>query len=288
MSKLYTIEDMLCADKHTDVMDIILSAVDNELFDVVTTPLWTTITPKKLYEYMPMLNAHTDTVHKLKPLPDMLLVTDSVITSIDGGIGADDRAGCYIIYNLLLNNCIDYMYVITDKEECGGIGGKDFAQSGMFSQLLPNVSVFIGLDRRGGTDCASYGYDNEEVFEYLHNVGYEYAYGSFTDVMTFAGCSDISCINLSIGYYNEHTKHESLNTVEMNNTLHTLQHVLPSELWDKQYKHKGDMYSRYATTTYDYLVDEIPEPVLCDVCGEHNPLYDMGWGNVCSKCLEDY
>jgi len=282
MSNTYTIEDFLRAVTHTDVINMMLEVVDTTKFNVYTSTKYTFITPKEIVKYVPLLSAHTDTVHKVKPTK--LTNINGTITNPNGGLGADDRAGCYIMYLLLLSGVAeDYMYILTDEEEIGGVGGYEFVNSQVFEDIVVTyASCFIGLDRKGSSDCASYGYDNEALIDILSNVGYLSTYGSFTDVMTFSQYSHIACVNLSIGYYKEHTKDECLVVDEMMNTYNVLLDLC-ADLWENQYVEESVPYTNYSYNDYDnkYV------PIVCDQCGKHTALYDYGWGNICEDCIID-
>jgi len=275
-----TVHDFLKAKTHLDVISLFESGVDLEEFNVVHNELWSLYVPKYI-ELAPLLNAHTDTVHSIKPI--LLNDINGMITNMDTskGIGADCRAGVYIMHKLISTG-YNYVYLLTDKEEVGGIGGDAFAKSDIFQELLPFLTCFIGLDRKGYDDCASYGYDNEELFGLMEEYGnYKYAFGSFTDIMTFSQYSDLACCNLSIGYYNEHTKNEHLVVKDMERTREFLSSVIPDDLWQRKFLAETKGYPKYTS----WVDETIPEAVLCDGCMKHKPLYDAGWGMICKECL---
>ncbi len=58
--------------------------------------------------------------------------------------------------------------------------------------------------------------------------GYFKAKGSFTDASNLSSLSDkgLACVNLSVGYYNEHTPKETINTTAMNRTLTILKDMV--------------------------------------------------------------
>ena len=123
----------------------------------------------------------------------------------------------------------------------------------------------------------------------MESVGYRQAYGSFTDVVTLAQDSGIACCNLSVGYDMEHTKNESLDLDAMYHTMNMLKHSLPNDFWLEVYDAEED-YS-FTRWGYGYGLSKGKtvhghEPVCCDVCESHEPLYDVGWGFVCDACLE--
>jgi hypothetical protein len=284
------IEDFLRAKTHQDVIELFESGVNLNNFTVTHSLLWSLYVPKDILTYCPALNAHTDTVFaKPKQKPTRFVEINSVITNAEAnyGIGADDRAGCYIMHKLIKEGQ-QFIYVITDKEECGGIGGDDFAKSQEFQDILGKTSCFIGLDRRGGSDCASYGFDNKEMFGLMEEYGgYTYAFGSFTDVMTFADNSELACCNLSIGYENEHRATESLNLFQMEYTYKFLSHFLPEVFWEQQFIAEVST-NKYSKSYWEGMYGKEEEEhtaILCDMCQVHAPLYDVGWGMVCKTCI---
>ena len=92
-----------------------------------------------------LLVAHLDTVHPEPP--------EIICYSKDGrhmmspqGIGGDDRAGVYMILQILQRvNC---HVLFCEDEECGGRGAAAFTKSG----ILPEVHYIIELDRKGEND----------------------------------------------------------------------------------------------------------------------------------------
>lgn len=275
--------NIIKADTHKDVIALFEKDVDLSEYVVTHHKLWSLYVPKDIKEFLPVLSAHTDTVFKVKPKD--FLITDSIIRNKDQmyGLGADDRAGVYIMHELIKANQ-PYIFILTDQEETGGIGGEAFTKSPEFQDILEYASCFIGLDRKGSTDCASYGYDNDEMFELMvEHGGYEYTYGSFTDVMTFSQYSELACCNLSIGYSEEHRATETLNVFHMQETLEFLMHYIPGDFWSKQFKAAVIPKRNY---WYPFEVEEDEDKaVLCDICGSHEALYDVSWGLVCKKCL---
>jgi len=275
--------EFLRANTHNEVVSLFESRVDLSNFTVYKDKLWACYVPNTILSYVPMLSAHTDTVFSMKPKD--FLVIDGFITNADikHGLGADDRAGVYIMHELIKDQQ-PYIYVLTDLEEKGGTGGTAFAKSDVFKAIIDKVSCFIGLDRKGDSDCASYGYDNDEMFELMEEYGsYKYTIGSFTDIMTYAEHSTLACCNLSIGYYNEHRAIESLDTLTMEDTLSFLMEYLPQAFWEKQFVSESP---RYDYGWRSYYPDTVNEPILCDCCGMHKPLYEVSWGNICEDCLK--
>jgi hypothetical protein len=138
-------------------------------------------------------------------------------------LGADDRAGIYI-FEELIKTCPDkYHYILFDQEESGMLGSKSFAQCEL--EYHSAFTCYIGLDRRGKLDMVNYGYGNTDLERDFAQFGYQLQAGSCSDVMNLSDCTDIACINLSVGFYNEHSHKEYLSVQAMKHTLKTLQDI---------------------------------------------------------------
>ena len=187
---------------------------------------------KGLYEYDIMYDTSKD---MLKLTPD----------SKASCLGGDDRAGVWIALQMLADMLpeTEWKYDIgffTD-EEIGCIGSTHY--STYLRDYAPNninTTCYIGLDRKAGNglhEIATYGYDNESLISAFVSLGYTPEYGSVTDASNLAG--EVACINLSVGYDNEHTNVEVLYLSCMKYTLEALKRV---ELEDKYYEVEEDTY----------------------------------------------
>lgn len=281
---------------HTEVVEYILYNTNVNNYTIVHEELYSYIVPKKVEEenrIVPMLCVHTDTVASKKP--KTFEINGDVITNPDGVLGADDRAGCYIVKKLLENDVQDFVIGVFDLEEIGGLGSNEFCKDSEAGFMVDDyVSCFVGLDRRGGSDIALYGCDSPAFLTQLDNLkslGYEEAFGSFTDASNLAGAFDLCCCNLSVGYYNEHTQKESLNVKEMMNTYDVLLTGFLSPLEGAKYESEGYDYYRDLYETPSYVepngYSSAFKPIECDDCGSRNYLnYDGFGGYLCDDCLE--
>lgn len=132
-------------------------------------------------------------------------------------LGADDGAGVYLLLELIKAK-VPGSYLFHTGEECGGIGARDVVSK--HEALLDEFSRAIAFDRRGTCDvvatqggraCASVAFAGK-LAEELNKKGLAYAVshaGSFTDVKVYAGIIP-ECVNVSVGYENEHTSRELL------------------------------------------------------------------------------
>ncbi len=66
------------------------------------------------------------------------------------------------------------------------------------------------------------------MIDLFESRGYFKAKGSFTDASNLSSLSDkrLACVNLSVGYYNEHTLKETINITAMNRTLTVLKDMV--------------------------------------------------------------
>lgn len=189
------------------------------------------------------LVAHIDTVRtEIKPL--RLIETDGVIRAVNSVLGADDRAGVFAIAELYKNakNGAKPSILLTNDEEIGGIGVKAFCAE--YDKLPFECNLFIELDRKGANDYVSYNELPLEVEAYIEGFGFEAGIGSYSDIQDLTDCYLVPSVNLSIGYYNQHTKNEflvidtmmaTINRVAriLQNPIEALYQVEPFDLWEE-------------------------------------------------------
>lgn len=174
-----------------------------------------------------LLVAHADTVwdgfwKKPQDGKHELILANGIFQSSSSvyGIGADDRAGCAMLW--LLND-LGHSLLITDGEEAGGLGSNWLMSEPKNSDIAEEVNTqhqfMIQLDRRHGSDFKCYSVGTDEFRNYVQSMtGYtEPDRFSYTDIVTL--CQKITGVNLSVGYRNEHTCNESLSVDEWLNTL---------------------------------------------------------------------
>jgi hypothetical protein len=134
-------------------------------------------------------------------------------------LGADDRAGCAVLYDLLLNS-INYKkfphFLLLNYEECGALGAREFVKG---IPDLTMIHLFIELDRHGANHYVQYNNNPNTVHKFMEKFGIKFeGRGSFSDIRVITEYSSIPSINLATGYYSEHTCDEFLDL----NVLHLL------------------------------------------------------------------
>jgi hypothetical protein len=181
---------------------------------------------------LPCLVAHIDTVHKQKPKKKHLWEFNNVLFNVMGGLGADDRAG---VYALLQLKDLPYNLLFTNLEEIGGIGVKQALHD--IPDLLSLNTCFIEIDRKGTGHYVDYVGAEQEFLNLFKNRGLRPEWGSYSDIFDLSDELSIASVNLACGYYDQHTKKESLNLKELQAVIDFLKdEELIKELTAKQYK----------------------------------------------------
>jgi len=147
-----------------------------------------------------------------------LIEEKGVITRSNGALGADDRAGCAMLW--LLKDT-GHSLLITDGEEIGRRGSTWLmSENGDIADEINRSHRFaVQLDRCHGNDFKCYSVGTDEFQEYMGEAtGYSGVDdGGRTDIVTL--CREIAGVNLSIGYWNEHSLEEHLVLREWQRTL---------------------------------------------------------------------
>ena len=147
-----------------------------------------------------------------------VVLRHGVIRNSYGGLGADDRAGCAMVWLL---KGLGHSILITDGEENGRQGSRWLmAKNPDIAHRINSAHQFVvQLDRMNSSDFKCYEVGTDEFRAYIrHETGYtEPDRESFTDIVTL--CRDICGVNLSVGYYDQHTFLEHIVVSEWQYTL---------------------------------------------------------------------
>ena len=150
--------------------------------------------------------------------PVEIVEENGTIRNKNGGIGADDRAGCAIVW--LLKD-LGHSILITSGEEHGRRGSNYLMREhpDIKKEINNDHQFVVQFDRRNGRDFKCYSVGTEEFREYVEEkTGFSDAgRTSATDIVTL--CENVCGVNLSIGYQNEHRPEESLVFSDWENTL---------------------------------------------------------------------
>lgn len=205
------------------------------------------------------LVAHLDTVFSEPPGQLFYDRNKDTILAAGTGAGFDDRAGVYAIIQILkrvsdLGISLPTI-ILTLGEEEYGIGAQEAGEEYRNAEF--NLKYMIELDRAGKDDCVFYQCTNQKFKDYIVSFGFKEQPGSYTDITFLMEDLKICGVNLSIGYYNEHTNYECLRPTFLESTIckviNMLQNAKNAEKFEYQFK-------------------EYKQGYICDRC--HN-LYSM-------------
>ena len=207
------------------------------------------------------------------------------------GLGADDRAGVWIILELLKRGYRPSI-VFTLGEEVGGIGANKLVTDYPdISKILPNTKFLVELDRQGEDDAVYYHCDNPQFEQWIQSYGFVKDWGTFTDISIIAPVWKTAAVNLSVGYYNEHSQIEHLMLKSTRLTLLKVEKMLEDTA-------KGMLPANY---TY---IPEKPKKIIkkhfpsdiCPLChvklSETNRVSVSDWfvdmKYICEDCYKEY
>jgi putative aminopeptidase FrvX len=178
-----------------------------------------------------LLSAHMDVVSS-DINPNAMIIKKGNIWKRESGIlGADDRAGVAMITHII-QELEDTSFkgkikiAFTTCEETGQIGANNIDKS-----FFNDISYAISLDRKNGLDivtCSSaqkycsdgYGqfFEDQSKIFMKESEGYRTTKGGISDLRVWSQLG-IDSVNISVGFYYEHTSREYLNIEEWHTTL---------------------------------------------------------------------
>ena len=183
-----------------------------------------------------LLVAHMDTVFK-QPPKEMFWDQDKNVLWCPYGAGFDDRVGVFGIYYLLATG-LRPSILLTLGEEHGGYGAIETIEK--IESI--NDKYVIELDRHGINDAVFYDEQNPEFKEYITSFGFKEADGIFS--------WNKPCVNLSVGYFDEHTQSERLYIPALERTIDKVREMIK------------------ASYTAPYFKSELEPYLYCDICNQ--------------------
>lgn len=197
-----------------------------------------------------LLVAHLDTVHHER-VKTICRSADGRVLMSPEGIGGDDRAGVYMILNIVRSRRCHVLFC--EDEEAGGIGARAFTRS----KIRPAVNYIVEMDRRGANDAVFYGCANAEFTDFICGFGFDEAQGSFSDISILAPHLGVAAVNISACYYNEHRLHETIDLEAMEYNISRI-----SEMVETSTGH-------FAYVARQYFGGRYEEMTLWDLAGGH-------------------
>ena len=209
-------------------------------------------------EYFPCVVSHTDTVHGLNPIN----VVEEMLKNSQGefkaslkayddngrptGIGGDDKAGVFACMQILedLPN-VKAAFFVAEETGCHGSNIAD-------PEFFANVGYAIQFDAPENWMVTEYCwgqqlFDREsEFFKTCDGIltdgvgeSLEYLVHPYTDVFSLRGKFDFSCINISIGYYDYHSRDEYVVIEDVSNGIEMGKKMIETLGCELHFKEKG-------------------------------------------------
>ena len=233
-----------------------------------------------------MLCCHLDTVGNVH-VKNIVSENGTLRNAENQLLGADDRCGVYGLIELSIalgkKGIKPYLAFFTD-EEIGLIGVDNFTKKNPYN--LYDIKFCIELDRRGKDDCVFYEADYcDEFIQYVESKGFKYNSGSCSDISCIIETWKIPCVNLSIGYYNEHTPREYLVIDEMMSTINKVYDWLlniEKEKIDFQFIEIPKLKYKKSLLSYSYSPQEEDDETLLNEEGVIE--YNGSKWFICSDC----
>lgn len=226
-----------------------------------------------------IFSSHLDTVEHNHGTNE-LIVKDGMVTVKGGGVlGADDASGVFAMIQMIDAN-VKGRYMFFAGEECGAIGSNYMVDN--YPALFTGINRAIAFDRKGTGDvvveqyvgvCASpqLGVALADALSMGDTYLYEPCIGVFTDTAIMIGLVP-ECVNISSGYYSEHTQNECLDIVYLESlikrcialdwdALPTVRDNTKVERYDKYEKYSskydvGTKWSSLKSSLTDYGIDD--------------------------------
>jgi len=194
----------------------------------------------------PLLNAHMDTVQSQQCVNNLksLRLVKWIIRAKDAVIGWDDKCWIAIAMEIYERLWDKVSLLFTRQEEVWAVGASNFVDN--HSNLLAECKYCLTLDRRNAWDIIWYNnqYCSLEFQSEIARLTKEFGYKPTTWALSDANkiSKVLNCVNLSVGYYNPHTKTEYIKCDDLVNACEAVQYIV---------EHLEDDFPIYQTPTYN-------------------------------------
>lgn len=207
----------------------------------------------------PCIAAHLDEVHEAREKGyEVLVVRDEFIIGFNSGkrefngIGADDKNGIWVCLKCLEKfDNLKCVFFVGEEQGCIGSHQADM-------KFFDDCRFVLQCDRKGNSDFISNIYGNSLCSSQfikdasLREHGYKEERGMQTDVQTLRQRGlEISCANISCGYYYPHTPHEMTNIADLKKCLTLVEHIVENcrevythkEVRPQRWDYRSDFFS---------------------------------------------
>lgn len=246
----------------------------------------------------PCIASHMDTVHKILPDGEYMVIADDNIAIAYNpvkndvtGVGGDDKVGIYIALQMLRE--LDYCKAVFFVDEEVGCAGSSEAHMDFFL----DCRFVLQCDRKGNSDFIDNIFGTQLYGNDFHNAilpiitahGYTETSGGLTDVYQLSENGiGIAVANMSCGYYNPHSDNEIVNLADVENCRRMVYEIMTQctdyygyKHTSKSYGHYDDWYKPYRA---DSWYDEKKNYAICYSCNEWVAEDEMEEG-FCMGCI---
>lgn len=229
----------------------------------------------------------------------VVIVKDTWIVGFDNikgeqvGLGHDDKIGVYFALEMLERFDTLKCFFPLD-EEIGCIGTRASEKT-----WFKNVGFMVQLDRRGSTDISSHTNGTRVVtnntmsklLPVLKEYGFEWKETMYTDVGELVKQNSKQGVNISTGYYREHSSEERLNIHEYENSQEFAYNVL-LEMEGGMYNILPDIFYYKKKTNYgssrNYTGNSTNSTVGSPVNNAYTPSNSGGTNSSLKKSYGDW
>jgi len=297
LKKLYSIHSHSGSEKH--ITSFISKWITNNVpgaiveLDARTGNLYIV---KGQAETYPCIVAHLDQVQKLHPNDFVAIETNDIIFGYSAqkrslcGLGADDKNGIWIALMCLQKfDTLKIAFFVQEEIGCKG-------SSNALMEFFDNCRFVIEPDRRGNSDLItdiSGSICSDEFIDAIQPVkyGYKPTSGMMTDVEQLKENGlEISCINLSCGYYDPHTDHEFTVKKDLLKCLNFIEHIITDIKTPFPHEPEFTYYGRGCSLgwwdEYDTLYECCEHMLTLDPTATPSDIYDA-WHSTFPHMTKD-
>lgn len=285
----------ICSLKQEGVLQLMRHFLKQKYDNVISTPSYIIA----IGDIPVGLVAHADTVFKAPPVEFFYDKEKNVIWSPDG-LGADDRAGIFAIMSIISAGQRPHIIITTDEER-GAIGANKLVSK--IKEFPAPMKFMIQLDRRGIDDSVYYDLDNTDFENFINSFGFNTKMGSFSDISILAPVWKIAAVNLSVGYFDEHSCVERLYVDALLDTIKKVQEILQKAT--KKSVPKYDYVESWHYRWMDYYWEDRPikegeaQCQFCQSIEKKENLLPLSWHaapdksqemsfGICNECYSHY
>lgn len=162
-------------------------------------------------------------------------------------LGGDDRVGVHMCYEHLSDDNPPHI-LLFNGEEVGGIGSNVFVMDNID---LPDFDIMISLDACYNNEFVWYG-SNRSADEWVQSYGWKNrGKGIFTDIQTVGHHYKFPCVNLGVGYFNQHTEQEYIDVEIMEMSKRKLTRMLADGVAKEEYCYENKVKFMFSIESDD-------------------------------------